>query len=74
MGTVTNENQSQEKDRSFKEGNGTVIVKDPEQLKWTLTGPYIHSYHNYAERLCSLEFPFLTSPIKPDSTDFQCVP
>ena len=35
---------------------------------------YFFSYCKYSRRLCSLEFPFHTDPIKSDFTDFQHVP
>lgn len=39
-----------------------------------ISGPYIYFYCKYSGRLCSLEFPFHTDPIKSDFTDFQHVP
>ena len=66
-----------------------MLLKDQKYLKLTLkylkltlrgiyiyiyTHTYFFSYCKYSRRLCSLEFPFHTDPIKSDFTDFQHVP
>lgn len=56
----------------------TMLFKNQKYLKPTLRGSYIYTwvyfYSKYSGKLCSLEFPFHTDPIKSDFTDFQHVP